>query len=129
MSRILYLPFINVVYFFLTLALAGPTLLPVEASASFISYPLNEISKPDQELSEDHKKALENELIKEKFSELGLTKEEVIKRLDQLNPDDRVTALEYLATIQAGGGYTPQNWFESFLILLFFAFVLIGGAL
>jgi hypothetical protein len=76
---------------------------PMEARASFISYPSKEIEKLDQESLETLRIVLENQLIAEKLFELGLSSEEIIHSIEQLSPEERQVVLENLQSVQVGG--------------------------
>ena len=95
--------FIKVLCCYLVLFMAGMIPGPDKARASFISYQSEIVNELDSESLEILRTALENELIAEKFSELGLTQEEIIRRVVQLSPGEREVVLEKLDTIQQGG--------------------------
>ena len=62
--------------------MAGLIPIPEKAWASFISHQPEKASELDPESLEILQTFLENELIEEKLSELGLSSEEVIHRIE-----------------------------------------------
>ncbi len=103
MSNFLRSPIIKFICWYLVLVMIGLLPVPKEARASFISNQPQEITEMDQESLEALRTVLEQELIAEKLSKLGLTGEEVIQRVEQLSPEERELVLEKLDTIQSGG--------------------------
>ena len=125
MNHFLRSPLIKVLCCYLALSMAGFILLPAEAKASFISYPPGEISGLEPESLEAPQTALENELVTERLTALGLTKEEVIQRLNHLDPDEREIVLRNLEGINSGGGNIGQDLLETLVILIAVAILLI----
>jgi hypothetical protein len=74
-----------------------------EARASFISLKAMETEELDKVSLENRRIALENELIMEKLSELGLSDVEIDQWISQLSRDEREVVLKELETIQNGG--------------------------
>jgi hypothetical protein len=105
--------------------LAGFIVVPREAEASFISHTPKELSGLEQGALETLQIAFENELVTERLSELGLTKEEVIQRLNRLNPDEREIVLRNLDNLHPGGGNIGQDLLETLIILISVALVLL----
>ena len=103
MSNFLHSPYIKAICCYLALVVAGFLPGPMEARASFISHQSEETTKLDPESLETFRIALEHELIAEKLSELGLTEEEIIQRIEQLSPEETEIVLKQLDSIQSGG--------------------------
>jgi len=102
-NGILVSPYVKVLCCYLALFMTGLVSSPKAAMASFISHRSELVNDLDSESLKILRTALENELIAEKFSELGLTQEEIIRRIEELNPEEREVVLEKLDTIQRGG--------------------------
>jgi len=93
--------------------MAGLIPVPDKAWGSFIHHQQDDVSEMDQELLEELRVVLENELIREKLSEFGLSSEEIIHRIEQLSPEEKQIVLDELQTVQAGG-----QWEGLFIILV-----------
>ena len=115
MDAFLRSPYTKTLCCYLALVMAGLIPGPMEARASFISPQPKEMSKLDPESMEALRVALENELIVEKLSELGLSSEEVNHRIEQLSPEERQIVLEELKTVQIGG--TPKGILAAILVI------------
>ena len=107
MSNLIRSPYIKILCCYLALFMTGIIPHPREVWASFIPYSPKEVRELDEESLKTIQTALENKMISEKLSELGLTEEEVILRVEQLNPEEREVVLEKLETIQSGGFAEP----------------------
>jgi len=103
LNGILSSPYVKILCCYLALVMIGLISFPKTAWASFISHQSENAIELDSEFLETLRTVLENELITEKFSELGLTQEEIIRRVEQLSPGEREVVLENLDTIQCGG--------------------------
>ena len=123
MNNLLRHPYIKVLCCYLVFFMAGLIPVPDKAWASFISHQPERTYELDPESIKTLQIVLENELIAEKLSELGLSSEEVIHRIEQLSPEERQIVLEELKTVQVGGdaaGFALQ----AFLVCLLFAPIL-----
>ena len=98
-------PYIKVLCCYLILFMAGLIPVPETAWASFIYYQSEKTNELDPESLEVLQTVLENALITEKLSELGLTEKEIIHRIEQLSPEERQIVLEKLESVQAGGQF------------------------
>ena len=115
MSRFLRSPYIKVLCFYLALFVAGLIHVPEIAWASFIFSQSEEIRELDQEPFEVLQTFLEHELIAEKLSELGLSTNEIIQRIEQLSPEERDAVLANLEMLQKGGDVEAwDQWFVDF---------------
>ena len=120
MSKFLRSPLTKVLCCYLALFMAGLIHYPDQACASFIRNSREDLQEMDQDSLEALRAVLEDELLKEKLSELGLTKEEIIQRVEQLSPEERKIVLEKLDTIQSGGDsdWLLESLLQSGLVLL-----------
>ena len=118
MNNFLRSPFIKVICCYLALVMVGLFPGPMQARASFISHQTEETTELDAESLETLRMVLEHDLIAEKLSELGLTEEEVIQRVEQLSPDEREIVLEKLDAIQSGGDDLSLFWFAVVYLLI-----------
>lgn len=113
MSDFLRTPYIKVLCCYLVLFMAGLIPVPETAWASFIYHQPGKTNELDHESLEILQILLENELITEKLSELGLTEKEIIQRIEQLSPEEREIVLDELKDVQKGG-----RWSVVFILLL-----------
>ena len=127
MSNLLRSPFTKIICCYLALVIAGILPGPMEARASFISHSLEITTELDAESLGTIRTVLENELITEKLSELGLTEEEVIQRIEQLDPKEREIVLEKLDSINSGGDGDPI--LALIIIIVLLPFILVGAIL
>ena len=117
MNRFLRSPFTKVICTYLALWMVE--MIPVPVEASFIQYRQEDLSDVNQNTLETMRALLENKLIADKLSELGLSSEETFYRIDQLNPEERQIVLKQLEGVQSGGSARVHY----FLMLLFWAFL------
>jgi hypothetical protein len=112
MREVFRSPLIKTICCYLALVMTG--LIPVsrEAHASFIPQQPDDIRDLDPGSLEALRTVLEHDLIAEKLSELGLSKEEILQRVEELSPEEREEVLANLNTVQAGGFVQFIIWYE-----------------
>lgn len=123
---ILNSPYVRILCFYLAFIMTGMVSPPNVARASFISQQSNSTKDLDSQSLETLRVALENELIAEKLSQLGLTKKEIIERVKQLSVEEREFVLAKLNTIQKGGNDLEDELEAFFGAMVFVAVVVIG---
>lgn len=103
MRKILRYPVVRLVCWYLAFTLSGLILLPVTAQAAFISSSDEVFQKLDSDTLAVVRDALEESVLKEKLTALGLSPEEIKSRLDALTAEERQAVLADMDKIQAGG--------------------------
>ncbi|MDF1536464.1 MAG: PA2779 family protein [bacterium] len=103
MKKILEMPAVKVVCLYLVLVLSGAAALPSAAQAAFISPSENALAQMDVTSVDGIRAALENELLTERLSALGLSSEEIRARLDSLTVQERQAVMADVGKLQAGG--------------------------
>jgi hypothetical protein len=118
MRRILTLPAVKVVSLYLVLALSGFAALPSAAHAAFISTSESVLAELDVTGVEGIRAALEDDLLTERLSALGLSSEEIQARLDSLTVEERQAVMTDVEKLQAGGDAVGSVVGLAILILL-----------
>ena len=103
MRRILTLPAVKAVCLYLVVVLSGAVALPSAAHAAFISPSENVLAGLDVTSLEGIRAALEDELLTERLTALGLSPEEIQVRLDSLTVQERQAVMADVEKLQAGG--------------------------
>lgn len=103
MKKTLSHPIARLICLYLALSLAMPLALPSATWASFISFYKSKENCNTEENSLAFKIRLENTLIAEQLSQLGLSLYETEEHLLQLSAEERTTLLQELKNIQVGG--------------------------
>lgn len=103
MRKMLSIPAVRLICWYLVFTFSGLFLLPAAVQASFISSSEATLASVDADTLETVRNALENSVLSEKLSALGLSSDEVKARLDALTPDERQAVLADVDQIQAGG--------------------------
>ena len=78
-------------------------MLPATAQAGFISPSEGTLVEMDADVLTTVREALEEGILTEKLTALGLSADEITARLDALTPDERQVVLADMEQIQAGG--------------------------
>lgn len=103
MRKILALPAVKGLCLYLVLVLSGIAALPMAAHAAFISSSENVFAEMDVTSVEGIQIALENELLTERLTALGLSSEEIQARLDSLSSEERLAVMADVEKLQTGG--------------------------
>jgi hypothetical protein len=128
MCNFLRSTYIKVLCCYLALFMAGLIPGPEMVWASFLHHQQEGLSEMDQESMEDLRVILENELIREKLSVLGLSSAEIIHRIEQLSTEERQIILEELQSVQLGGnGSEILIWIGILLYILVEIGEVVGG--
>jgi hypothetical protein len=116
--KILYIPMVRLICWYLAFFLAGITLMPATVYAAFISPSEVELARTAPDMISDVRMALENDLLTERLEALGLSSEEIAKRLENLSPEEHEAVLADIENIQSGGDGTGALISLAILILL-----------
>ena len=103
MRKILHYPAMRFVCCYLAFTLSGFVMLPATAQAGFISPSEGTLVEMDADVLTTVREALEEGILTEKLTALGLSADEITARLDALTPDERQVVLADMEQIQAGG--------------------------
>lgn len=103
MRKMLIHPAVKLVCLYLILFLSGIIMAPETARAAFISPSEDFVAGMDAGTLSSVRLALEDELLTERLSRLGLSAEEIRNRLEILSPQEHEAVLAELEGIQAGG--------------------------
>ena len=103
MRKVLRYPAFRVICWYLVFTLSGLFVLPATLQAAFISPSAKTLAEKDIDRLADVREALENDLLAEKLTSLGLLPEEIKARLDSLTPEERQAVLTDIDHVQAGG--------------------------
>lgn len=103
MRKILQYPVIRFICWYMAFTLSGLFLLPATVQASFISTSEKALAGMDVDTLSTVREALENGVLTEKLTALGLSADEITARLDALTPDERQAVMTEADQIQAGG--------------------------
>jgi hypothetical protein len=101
--KMLHIPLVRLVCWYLALFLSGIALMPVTVNAAFISTSKANLTEADDNVLSEVRLALENSLLAERLGELGLSSGEIKDRLEALSPEEHEAVLEDMERIQAGG--------------------------
>jgi hypothetical protein len=104
MTKILRSPVARMTCWYLTFVLSGIVFLPGAVQAAFIPTTQGELTGTNGDLLTEVRDALEDQLLAEKLTALGLSPEEVQVRLDSLTLEERQAVMADLEKVQAGGG-------------------------
>jgi hypothetical protein len=116
--KILHVPFVRFVCWYLALFLSGIAIMPATVNAAFISSSEVNLSELDSDVLSEVRLALENDLLAERLGELGLSSAEIQSRLDALSPEEHEAVLADMEKIQAGGDGAGALISLAILILL-----------
>jgi hypothetical protein len=103
MRKMLRNPAVRMICWYLAFTLSGFFILPVTAQAGFISPSEGTLAEMDVDAIAVVREALEEGILTEKLTALGLSADEIKARLDALTPDERQAVLADMEQIQAGG--------------------------
>lgn len=103
MRKILRYPVVRFVCWYLAFTFSGLFFLPAAAQAAFISTSREALAGLDADALTNLRTALENGVLKERLTNLGLSADEIRKRLDSLSTEERQAVLKDVDRIQAGG--------------------------
>ena len=103
MRKILRYPAVRLICLYLAFTLSGLVILPATAQAGFISSAEGTLAEMDADVLATVREALEEGILTEKLTALGLSADEITARLDALTPDERQAVLADIEQIQAGG--------------------------
>ncbi|MGD8353042.1 MAG: PA2779 family protein [Pseudomonadota bacterium] len=103
MKQMLCHPAVRLICWYLVFTLSGVFVTPLTAQAAFISPSQEILSGVKPGSLEAVKESLENGLLSEKLTALGLSPDEIRIRLDSLTPDERQAVIDDVDQIQAGG--------------------------
>ena len=118
MRKMLNVPFVRLVCWYLALFLSGIAMVPTTVNAAYIPSSKVNLSEIDSDVLSEVRVALENDLLAERLGELGLSSEEIQSRIDALSPDEHEAVLADMERIQAGGDGTGALISLAVLILL-----------
>jgi hypothetical protein len=103
MRKILRYSAVRLICWYLAFSLSGFLLLPAAAQAAFISPSQEALAGLDSDTLTTVREALENGILTEKLTGLGLSPDDIRARLDALTPDERQAVLDDVDQIQSGG--------------------------
>ena len=103
MRKMLRSPAVRLFCWYLAFTLSGLFMMPAAAKAAFISPSEEIVAGIDADTLVTVREALEDGVLTEKLTALGLSPEEIRTRIDALSPDERQAVLEEADRIQAGG--------------------------
>ena len=103
MTKILRMPVVRMMCWYLVFTLSGMLFLPSAVQAAFIPTAPGELTGMSSDLLAEARVALEDQLLAEKLTALGLSPEEVKARLDSLTLEERQAVMADLEKVQAGG--------------------------
>jgi len=103
MKKMLRYPAVRLICWYLAFTLSGFVMLPATAQAGFISPSEGTLVEMDADVLTTVREALEEGILTEKLTALGLSADEITARLDALTPDERQVVLADMEQIQAGG--------------------------
>ena len=104
MTKILRSPVARMTCWYLAFVLSGIVFLPGAVQAAFIPTTEGELAGTSGDLLAEVRGALEDQLLAEKLTALGLSPEEVQVRIDSLTLEERQAVMADLEKVQAGGG-------------------------
>ena len=96
-------PAVRLVCWYLAFTLSGLFILPATVHAVFISPSESVLAEMDVDSLAVIREALENVVLTEKLTALGLSPDEITTRLDALTSEERQAVLAEVDQIQAGG--------------------------
>ncbi len=120
MRRILTLPSVKAVCLYLVVVLSGVAAVPFAAHAAFVSPSENVLAEVDVTSLEGIRAALEDELLTERLTALGLSPEEIQARLDSLTVQERQVVMADVEKLQAGGDGISSLVSLAVLVLIIF---------
>jgi hypothetical protein len=103
MKKMLRYPAVRLICWYLAFTFSGFVMLPATAQAGFISPSEGTLVEMDADVLTTVREALEEGILTEKLTALGLSADEITARLDALTPDERQVVLADMEQIQAGG--------------------------
>ena len=103
MRNLLRMPVVRLTCWYLAFVLSGFVFLPGAVQAAFIPTTQGELAGTSGDLLAEARLALEDQLMAEKLSALGLSPEEIQARLDSLTVEERQAVMADLEKVQAGG--------------------------
>jgi hypothetical protein len=103
MRKMLQYPAVRMICWYLAFTFSGFFILPATAQAGFISPSEGTLAEMDADAIAAVREALEEGILTEKLTALGLSADEITARLDALTPDERQAVLADMEQIQAGG--------------------------
>ena len=103
MRKILHVPLVRLVCWYLALILSGIAVAPATVHAAFIPSSGINLTDLDSDTLDEVRLTLENDLLAERLAQLGLSSEEIKSRLDALSPEEHEAVLADMEKIQAGG--------------------------
>lgn len=103
MRKMLKNPAVRLVCWYLVLTFSGALLLPSAAQAAFLSPSRGDLAGMDDGALAAAREALEEGVLTERLSALGLSQDEIRQRLDSLTTEEREAVMADVERIQAGG--------------------------
>ena len=103
MRRILERPVSKGICFYLVFIFSGVFALPIAAQAAFLPSSDSIISEMEVVSLDEVRAALEDGLLTERLTALGLSPEEISARLDSLTVEERQAVMAHAGKLQAGG--------------------------
>lgn len=103
MRKILERPVSKGICFYLVFVFSGMFALPLTVQAAFLSSSESVMNEMKVTSLDEVRAALENDLLKERLTALGLSPEEITARLDSLTVEERQAVMAHVEELQAGG--------------------------
>ncbi len=103
MRRILERPVSKGICFYLVFVFSGVFALPIAAQAAFLPSSDSILSGMEVTSLDEVRAALEDDLLAERLTALGLSPEEISARLDSLTVEERQAVMAHVEELQAGG--------------------------
>jgi len=103
MGRILERPFSKGICLYLVFVFSGVFALPIAAQAAFLPSSDNILNEMEVTSLVEVRAALEDDLLTERLTALGLSPEEIRTRLDALTAEERQAVMDHLEELQTGG--------------------------
>jgi len=118
MRKMLYIPTVRLICWYLALFMSGIALMPTTVHAAFISSSEANLSETGADVLAEVRSALENDLLAERLEALGLSSAEIESRLQSLSPEEHEAVLADMEKIQSGGDGASGLVTLAILILL-----------
>ena len=103
MRRILERPISKGICLYLVFVFSGMFALPLTAQAAFLPSSDNILNEMEVTSLDEVRAALEDDLLAERLTSLGLSSEEIRARIDSLSVEERQAVMAHMEEIQAGG--------------------------
>jgi len=103
MRRVLERRVSKLICFYLVFVFSGMFALPLTVQAAFLPSSDSIMNKMEVTSLDEVRAALENDLLTERLTALGLSPEEISARLDSLTVEERQAVMAHVEKIQAGG--------------------------